>query len=152
MCDLYTGCVVFSGLWPTPHTLVGTYQSGALLLIRVESPISQHTAVLLGGGELPARDGFAVRLSCVEPSEAALVANSYEYCTHSSTHINRRLCCWSGWSRLYRRTQQSYWVVWSRAARNVFFVDGGVRFSYRCFRDKKQNNRRLNQSPIRTGT
>ena len=51
MCDLYTGCVVFSGLWPTPHTLVGTYQSGALLLIRVESPISQHTAVLLGGGE-----------------------------------------------------------------------------------------------------
>ena len=53
MCDLYTGCVVFSGLWPTPHTLVGTYQSGALLLIRVESPISQHTAVLLGGGESP---------------------------------------------------------------------------------------------------
>ena len=51
MRDLYTGCVVFSGLWPTPHTLVGTYQSGALLLIRVESPISQHTAVLLGGGE-----------------------------------------------------------------------------------------------------
>ena len=51
MCDLYTGCVVFSGLWPTPHTLVDTYQSGALLLVRVESPISQHTAVLLGGGE-----------------------------------------------------------------------------------------------------
>ena len=50
--DLYTGCVVFSGLWPTPHTLVDTYQSGALLLVRVESPIPQHTAVLLGGGEL----------------------------------------------------------------------------------------------------
>ena len=49
MCDLYTGCVVFSGFLPTPHTLVDTYQSGALLLVRVESPISQHTAVLLGG-------------------------------------------------------------------------------------------------------
>ena len=48
-------------------------------------------------------------------------------------------------------TQQSYWVVWSRAARDVFFVDGGVRFSYRCSRDK-QNNRRLNQLPILTGT
>ena len=66
------------------------------------------------------------------------MANSYEYCTHSSTHINRGLCCWSGWSRLYRRTQQSYWVVWSRAARNVFFVDLGVRLSYRCFRDKNK--------------
>ena len=50
-CDLYTGCVVFSGLLQTPRTLVDTYQSGALLLVRMESPISQHTAVLLGGGE-----------------------------------------------------------------------------------------------------
>ena len=50
-CDLYTGCLVFSGLLPTPHTVVDTYQSGASLLVRVESPISLHTAVLLGGGE-----------------------------------------------------------------------------------------------------
>ena len=72
---------------------------------------------------------------------------------HTRRHISIvGSVCWSGWSRLYRRTQQSYWVVWSRAARNVFFVDGGMRFSYRCFRDKKQNNRRLNQLPIRTGT
>ena len=33
------------------HTLVDIYQSGALLLVRVESPISQHTTVLLGGVE-----------------------------------------------------------------------------------------------------
>ena len=33
------------------HTLVDRYQSGALLLVSVEAPISQHTAVLLGGGE-----------------------------------------------------------------------------------------------------
>ena len=51
ICDLYTGCVVFSGLWPTPHTLVGTDQSWALLLVRVESPIPPHTAVLLGSVE-----------------------------------------------------------------------------------------------------
>ena len=51
MCDLYTGCVMFSVFLPTTHTLVDTYQSGALLLVRVESPISQHTAVLLGGVE-----------------------------------------------------------------------------------------------------
>ena len=79
-------------MWPTVigilYTLVDTYQSRALLLVRVESPIPPHTAVLLGSVE----------------------------------------------SRCPRR----------------FFVDGGVRFSYRCSRDKKQNNRRLNQLPVLT--
>ena len=42
-------------LWPTVigilHTLVETYQSRALLLVREESPIPPHTAVLLGSVE-----------------------------------------------------------------------------------------------------
>ena len=50
ICDIHTGCVVLSGklFLPILHTLVDTYQWGALLLVRVKSPISQHTAVLLG--------------------------------------------------------------------------------------------------------
>ena len=50
MCDIHTGCVVLSGKFflPILHTLIDTYQRGALLLVRVEPPISQHTAVLLG--------------------------------------------------------------------------------------------------------
>ena len=35
------------------NTLVETYQSRALLLVRVESPIPPHTAVLLGSVESP---------------------------------------------------------------------------------------------------
>ena len=38
-------------------------------------------------GSRAARDGFAVRLSCVEPSEAALVANSYRNTAHTRRHI-----------------------------------------------------------------
>ena len=42
-------------LWPTVvgilDTLVDTYQSRALLLVRVESAIPPHTAVLLGSVE-----------------------------------------------------------------------------------------------------
>ena len=42
LCDIHTGCVVLSGTFFVPilHTLVDTYQWGALLLVRVESPIS----------------------------------------------------------------------------------------------------------------
>ena len=77
--------------------LTGTWQSKAeFVLGRVESPGFQHTAVMLG---------------CVEPSEAAPVANIYRNTAHTRRHIPIGLC---------RSTQQSYWVAWSRAARDGF--------------------------------
>ena len=90
----------------------------------------------------------------MEPSEAALVANSYRNTAHTRQHISIEGSVAGQGGVAYTAAHSSpTGVVWSRAARNVFFfVDGGVRFSYRCFRDKKQNNRWLNQLPIRTGT
>ena len=55
-------------LWPTVigilHTLVDTYQSRALLLVRVESPIPPHTAALLGSEESRCPSRFFCRRGC----------------------------------------------------------------------------------------
>ena len=91
------GCVEPSELHllPTiieiPHTLVDIYQSGALLLVRVESPIAAHSSstgwrgvalpgtVFVDGGVMSSYRCSRDRkyLSRGKKSEAQLVANTY---------------------------------------------------------------------------
>ena len=75
------------------------------MLGRVESPGFQHTAVMLG---------------CVEPSEAAPVANSYRNTAHTRRHIPIGGSVAGEGGVAHRSTQQFYWVAWSRAARDGF--------------------------------
>ena len=152
ICYLYTGCVVFSGLWPSPHTLVGTYQSGALLLIRVESPISQHTAALLSGGESRCPRWFCSQVE-LRGALGGCAGGQQLWILHTlvDTYQSWALLLVRVESPIPPHTAVLLGSVESRCPKR-FFCRRGVRFSYRCFRDKKQNNRRLNQSPIRTET
>ena len=103
------------------------------MLGRVESPGFQHTAVMLG---------------CVEPSEAAPVANNYQNTAHTRRHIPIGGSVAGEGGVAHRSTQQFYWVAWSRAARDGFCGrECDVLVSYRCSRDRKylsRENRRLN--------
>ena len=95
------------------------------MLGRVESPGFQHTAVMLG---------------CVEPSEAAPVANNYRNTAHTRRHMPIGGSVAGEGGVAHRSTQQFYWVAWSRAARDGL-VDRGVMSSYRCSRDRKYLSR-----------
>ena len=75
------------------------------MLGRVESSGFQHTAVMLG---------------CVEPSEAAPVANNYRNTAHTRRHIPIGGSVAGQGGVAHRSTQQFYWVAWSRAARDEF--------------------------------
>ena len=87
-------------------------------------------------------------LGCVEPSEAAPVANNYRNTAHTRRHIPIRSSVAGEGGVAHRSTQQFYWVAWSRAARDDFCGRGcDVLVSYRCSRDRKylsRENRRLN--------
>ena len=132
------------------HTLVDIYQSGALLLVRVESPIAAHSSSTgWRGVALPGTvfvDGG--------------VMSSYRCSGGQQLWILHTLVdTYQSWALLLVRVESPIpphtavllGSVESRCPKR-FFCRRGVRFSYRCFRDKKQNNRRLNQSPIRTRT
>ena len=90
-----------------PHTLVDIYQSGALLLVRVESPIAAHSSFTgWRGVALPGTvfvDGGVMSLYHIDVPE---IGNTYRE--------NRRLSlCLGGWSRLDSSTQRLCWVAWS---------------------------------------
>ena len=87
-------------------------------------------------------------LGCVEPSEAAPVANNYRNTAHTRRHIPIGGSVAGEGEVAHRSTQQFYWVAWSRAARDGFCGRGcDVLVSYRCSRDRKylsRENRKLN--------
>ena len=120
-------------MFPRSEILIERESKAEFVLGRVESPGFQHTAVLLG---------------CVEPSEAAPVANNYRNTAHTRRHIPIGGSVAGEGGVAHRSTQQFYWVAWSRAARDGFCGRGcDVLVSYRCSRDRKylsRENRRLN--------
>ena len=59
-------------------------------------------------------------LGCVEPSEAAPVANNYRNTAHTRRHIPIGGSVAGEGGVTHRSTQQFYWVAWSRAARDGF--------------------------------
>ena len=59
-------------MFPRSEILIERESKAEFVLGRVESPGFQHTAVMLG---------------CVEPSEAAPVANNYRNTAHTRRHI-----------------------------------------------------------------
>ena len=102
-------------MFPRSEILIERESKAEFVLGRVESPGFQHTAVMLG---------------CVEPSGAAPVANNYRNTAHTRRHIPIGGSVAGEGGVAHRSTQQFYWVAWSRATRDVFFVDGGVMSSY----------------------
>ena len=95
------------------------------MLGRVESPGFQHTAVMLG---------------CVEPSEAAPVANNYRNTAHTRRHIPIEGSVAGEGGVAHRSIQQFYWVAWSRAARDGF-CGRGCDVLVSCSRDRKYLSR-----------
>ena len=120
-------------MFPRSEILFERESKAEFVLGRVESPGFQHTAVMLG---------------CVEPSEAAPVANNYRNTAHTRRHVPIGGSVAGEGGVAHRSTQQFYWVAWSRAARDSFCGRGyDVLVSYRCSRDRKylsRENRRLN--------
>ena len=120
-------------MFPRSEILIERESKAEFVLGRVESPGFQHTAVMLG---------------CVEPSEAAPVANNYRNTAHTRRHIPIGGSVAGEGGVAHRSTQQFYWVAWSRAARDGFCGRGcDALVSYRCSRDRKylsRENRRLN--------
>ena len=100
------------------------------MLGRVESPRFQHTAVMLG---------------CVEPSEAAPLANNYRNTAHIRRHIPiGGSVAGEVESPIAAHSSSTGWrgVVLPGTA----FVDGGVMSSYRCSRDRKYLSREKKKS------
>ena len=130
---------MFSGLWPTPHTLVDTYQSGALLLVRVESPIAAHSSstgwrgvalpgtVFVDGGVMSSyrcsRDRKYLSKEKKKKNGGAIS------CQYLLEHDNRRLIlCLGGWSRLDSSTQQLCWVACSPRRLHLWPTSIGIYF------------------------
>ena len=99
------GCDVLVSMFPRSEILIERESKAEFVLGRVESPGFQHTAVMLG---------------CVEPSEAAPVANNYRNTAHTRRHIPIGGSVAGEGGVAHRSTQQFYWVAWSRAARDGF--------------------------------
>ena len=92
------------------------------MLGRVESPGFQHTAVMSG---------------CVEPSEAAPVANNYRNTAHTRRHIPIGGSVAGEGGVAYIAAHSSPTGRRGVALPETVFVDGGVMSSYRCSRDRK---------------
>ena len=96
------------------------------MLGRVETPGFQHTAVMLG---------------CVEPSEAAPVANNYRNTAHTRQHIPIGGSVAGEGGVVYIAAHSSPTGWRGVALPETVFVDGGVMSSYRCSRDRKYLSR-----------
>ena len=103
------------------------------MLGRVESPGFQHTAVMLG---------------CVEPSEAAPVANNYRNTAHTRRHIpiGGSVAGEAGVAYIAAHSSPTGWR--GVALPEPVFVDGGVMSLYRCSRDRKYLSRERKKKKI----
>ena len=119
------------------HTLVDIYQSGALLLVRVESPIAAHSSstgwrgvalpgtVFVDGGVMSSYRCFRDRKHLPREKKIGGAIS----CQHLLQHDNRRLVlCLGGWSRLDSSTQQLCWVVWSPRRLHLLPTSNGIYF------------------------